>query len=155
MKIAQLREIKSALDSLSKTPTSLALVIARNLSKINSVISRADEDFQVAQKMLFVKDDKGEPVAYVGDAFGKIVEVDGKEKLFTKGMDLSNGEQPVFKFADVDAATALRKEFADCEHDIQLNTFNLQVLDQAIESGVISAEMLVPLVGNMIPAETD
>lgn len=150
MKIAELKQIKKALDGLSKTPTSLALVIARNLSKVNSLIAHAEEDFNAAQKMLFVKDDKGEPVAYVGDAFGNIVQVDGVDKVFSKGAALQNGEQPVFKFADVEKAIALRNEFAEFEHEIQLNTFNLKVLDQAIESGVISAEMLLPLLGNMI-----
>ena len=57
----------------------------------------------------------------------------------------------VHKYTDIEAAKKIKEEYANEEHDIQLNTFNQSVLDQAIESGAISASVLVPLIGNMIP----
>lgn len=151
MKIDQLKQIKAALDELAKTPTSLALVIARNLSKINSVVKHADNDFTEAQKMLFEKDEKGDPINYVGDQFANIVTEDGKEVLFTKETKLLPGQTVVHKYTDIEAAKKIKEEYVNEEHDIELNTFNQSVLDQAIESGAISASVLVPLIGNMIP----
>lgn len=152
MKIDELKQIKKALDGLAKTPTSLALVIARNLSKVDATIKHADNDFTEAQKMIFEKDEKGELIVYVGDQFGNIITEDGKEVLFVKeSTRLQPGQNPVFKYADLEAAKKIKEEYAEQEHDIQLNTFNPNVLQQAIDSGAISADLLVPLIGNIIP----
>lgn len=152
MKIDKLKEIKKALDGLATTPTSLALVIARNLSKVNSAIKHADDDFSEAQKMIFEKDEKGEAIPYVADQFGNILTEDGKEVLFIKeSTRLQPGQAIVFKFADIEAAKKIKEEYASEEHDIQLNTFNANVLQQAIDSGAISADLLVPLIGTIIP----
>lgn len=156
MTISELKQIKTALEALSKTPTTLALVIARNLSKVTQLVTSEDKDFKTAQQAFFVKDEKGKQISFIGNDFGEILkDENGEERIFKniKETPLAQGEAVLLKYTDPEAVKVLIDEYNthDYTEEIQLNKFNPEVLDQAIASGQISAEMLIPLLGNIIP----
>lgn len=156
MTITQLKKIKTALEALSKTPTTLALVIARNLSKVTQLVTAAEKDFKTAQAAFFVKDGDGKQIAFIGNDGGEILKDEtGEERIFkgNKETPLAAGEVVLFKYSDIEAVNALITEYNthDYSEEVTLNKFNPEVLEQAIASGQISADMLIPLLGNIIP----
>ena len=156
MKIDQLKQIKTALEALSKTTTTLALVIARNLSKVTQLVTSEEKTFRETQQSFFVKDESGKVIQFIGKPNGEILTDEAKEERIFKNpkeTPLAEGEVILFKYSDVDAVNDLITEYNthDYSEEIQLNKFNPEVLERALESGQISAEMLIPLIGTIIP----
>lgn len=156
LKIDKLKQIKTALEALSKTTTTLALVIARNLSKVTQLVTHEEKTFRETQQSFFVKDESGKVIQFIGKPNGEILTDEAKEERVFKNpkeTPLGEGEVILFKYSDVEAVNSLVSEYNnhDYSEEIQLNKFNPEVLERALESGQISAEMLIPLIGTIIP----
>ena len=141
---------------MSKTTTTLALVIARNLSKVTQLVTSEEKTFRETQQSFFVKDEAGKAIQFIGKPNGEILTDEAKEERIFKNpkeTPLGEGEVILFKYSDVEAVNSLISEYNnhDYSEEIQLNKFNPEVLERALESGQISAEMLIPLIGTIIP----
>lgn len=161
MKIAKLREVQKSLTALSKIPNKLALTTARNLRLVNEIIENAENDFKKSLDPFYVKGENGESVSFVLDVAKKQIVLepgaDGgepKEKVFIneKETPLAKGQSTCFKFRDKAEAEKLSLAYQDTEFEFPFVPYHPPAdLAEVLASGKIQADLLIPLLGNIIP----
>lgn len=159
MKIDELNAIAKCLAVLAKHPSILALDIARNLNRLNPIIVQAEKDFKDSLEPFYIMGEDGKPVKYVLDTKTKRIVQEGEgenkvDKVFVdqKTTPLGPTENTCFKFADPKKAEELGVRYNEAEHNFEFIPFNPDDLQSALKGGKIQAELLTPLIGNIIPA---
>lgn len=158
MTIIPLKEIQVVLTALSKKPSTLGYLWAKNLNLVKGIITKSDEDLTAAKAPLYEKDEEGKDIQFVAKYIESTVMA---EILFDENGEkrrLKADEKLVFPYVqattiateNLDKLNEIQKQYFEEEHEVKWVTVPEAKFVTVAEAEKIEGELIVPIDGIII-----